>query len=484
MGPDERGGRGGPPPERRRGDRNGPDRGGEAAGRRRRGAVVGWARRAAATVAAAGSWAVRTGDSVLAGLERGGRRARDGLLRAFGLRPERVTVAGVVEGSPGPVREAVEKVASVLELARRQLDRALPFLPRERAWRRAAAGVGLLLAAVALGPLTGGPEARPLPGARRPIFVGYFENGWSPLLRDSFPTLQRHWELVDIVMPFWHSVRPDGSVEDRGVRTEVIDFARAHGLAVVPLFNNAKVPESAAFLASEEGRRRAVRNISALVEKWGYDGVHIDFELLPPRLSEGFSLFLAELRGALGPARHLSAAVIPKVDVHPEIHGLYDYAEMARSCDFIVLMAYDRHWATSKAGPISPLGWVEENIVHALSEWGVPPEKVVLGVGGYGLDWPEGGGKDRRASVVPAYAVEDIARRHGASIRWDAESENPHFSYYSGSTRRDVWYQDERVMAQRVALVLKYRLRGLALWRMGYETPGTWTVLRDSLGPR
>ncbi len=423
-------------------------------------------------------------DRLVRALEAGVDGAAGELWRAAGVDPRTLTVERVVARAPAGVTSAVGAVGEGLARAGRWLEKVLRFLPRDRQWRKAASGMSILLAVVAFSSFAVPPEAKPFPGGRRLTFVGYFENGWGGWYVDSFPTFQRHVEMVDIVMPFWHSVHPDGSVEDRGVRREVIDFARSHGVKVVPLFNNAKVRGSAGFLVSAQGREQAVKEIVEVVRDWGYDGVHIDFELLPPEWREAFTSFIAELRLALGDDSHLSVAVFPKVDISEEIHGLYDYRALAELCDFIVLMGYDRHWATAPAGPVSPYDWIERNLEYALETAGVEPLKLVLGVGGYGYDWPAGGGKANPASVVPSRFAADLARRRGATLKWDDESNNPHFTYFLEGVRHDVWYQDERVMALRLSQARSRGLRGIALWRLGYETPATWKVIARELGPR
>lgn len=423
-------------------------------------------------------------DRLIRAVDAWSERTARVIWRTAGIRPERLSVAHLLSQSPDGVRSRVEAVGGWLAATGRWLDRRLQFLPRDRQWRMAAGGMVLLLGIVTFASLFAPPEAKPLPGSRRPILFGYFENGWSARLPDSFPAFQRHFELVDMVAPFWHSIHPTGEIEDRGVRREVIDFAHARGIPVVPLFNNAKVGNSAGFLVSAAAREEAVREILELVVTNGYDGVHIDFELLPPEWREEYTSFIAELRATLGPGRHLSVAVFPKIDVDPGIHGIYDYAALAGLTDFIVIMGYDRHWATAPAGPISPYDWIEDNLRHALFEAGVPPEKIVLAVGGYGYDWPAGGGPGNRASVIAARFAPELASRHRADIEWDDVSNNPRFTYWSRGVRHDVWYQDHRVMAMRIEQARKYRLHGLALWRIGYETEATWTVLARELGTR
>jgi len=417
-------------------------------------------------------------DSTLRTLDRSAAAGRDLALRTAGLRAGDLTAPGLVSRLPESLRRAIEAVGRALAVLGHRLGQTFRFVPEDREWRQAATGLVLLLTVVTFSSLFLPPEARPLPpGLWRPVVVGYYENGWSATYPDSLPTLQRYAERIDIVMPFWYSIHPDGTIEDRGVKGEVVDFAHANGLAVVPLMNNAKGGGSAGFLADPTARRAVAAEIKALVQENDYDGVHIDFELLPPSWREELTSFIAETRAALGSGRHVSMAVFPPVDVDYELSGVYDYAALSNLCDFLVLMVYDHHYAGGPAGPISPYEWVERNIAQTLA-LGVPAGKVVIAVGGYGYDWPTGA----MATDIPSRLVADFARRRGAPLLWDTSSQNPYFTYYEGRNRHEVWYQDERIMAQRLEQARRYRLRGLAIWRLGYETTETWTVLAGELG--
>lgn len=443
--------------------------------------AVGWVRGWLGVLTRRAAAGVHRLDQILRRIDEGARRARDDAVRRTGLDPATLTTESLLARAPGSVGRSVRAVGAGLAAVGRGLGRLFPFAPRDREWKRAAGGLALLLVVVIVGNFAAPPTPMPLPGAWRPVFVGYFENGWGGIYGDSYPTLQRRAEYVDVIMPFWYSIHPDGSIEDRGARRDVVDFAHRSGIPVVPLFNNAKVGASAGFLVDPAARQEAAAEIKALVDSMEYDGVHIDFELLPPYWRNELTSFIAEIRAALGSGKHLSVAVFPQVDVSSDISGIYDYAALSGSCDFIVLMGYDHHYSGGPAGPVSPYDWIESNITHALYDWGVPAGKLVLAVGGYGYDWAGGGGG---ATNVPSRYATDLARRYGATPQWDSASQNPFFTYYEGRTRHDVWYQDERVMAQRIAQARKYGLRGLALWRLGYETPETWTVVSDELGPR
>jgi len=424
---------------------------------------------------------IAVSDRALRRVDAWAASARDALLASAHINPSALTGRALLAASPGWLRRPFDLAATWLSPVLESFGRALAFLPKESGWRRAATGTAMLVGVVLLTSVTGPPEAKPFPGGWRPLIIGYFENGWSEVFGDSFPALQRHAEQIDIVMPFWYSIHPSGDIEDRGARPEVVEFAHSQGMLVAPLVNNAKIGTTAAFLVDPAAREEAARVLRRIVDEMGYDGVHMDFERIPARWREEYTSFIAEIKAALGPGKHLSVAVFPQVDVPEAISGAHDYAALAGLSDFIVLMGYDRHWAGGTPGPVSPYDWIERNINYALFDQGVPADKLALAVGGYGYDWPRGGG---RATVVPSRLAPSLAARRGATVEFDSESRNPHFTYYDGSVRHDVWFQDERVMAQRIAQAREHKLIGLAIWRLGYETPQTWTVLRGEVGLR
>ena len=364
-------------------------------------------------------------------------------------------------------------------------------LRTDRRWQAGAIGLGLFLLILATLPGSPGPGGQPPlrkpAGVTRPEVLGFFENGWSPVFGDSFPSVKKRPDLIDTISPFWYSIRTDGSLWPQEVRQEVIDFARKHQIRLVPLFNLLQSSgNEAGFLADPAARTRAIQAIVAEVRQRGYDGVNIDFELLPPSAEPAMSEFIRQLDRALPAGKRLDISAFPKVDVDPSVHGGHNWRVFGQHADQIILMAYDRHYLGSEPGPVSPAGWVEGNLQEMFNA-GVPGNKILLGVGAYGYDWPAGAGPGNEASStpVPLRQVRRILDRHGIQPRWDPQSRNPHFTYPGeGGQSREVWYLDERVLRQRLDLVRKYSLGGIAIWRLGYEDDAFWNVIEQAYGPK
>lgn len=374
----------------------------------------------------------------------------------------------------------------------RQLGRSyLQLLKRDRRVQIASGLGAALVLAVILVPAVTSWRMAPLakPGSNRNMAVlGYYDEGGNTAdFPSSWPSVEAHHQLMDAVSPVWYTVMGDGSLKPRSPKPDLVAFAHKNGLKVYPLFNNDLTGgDKAGALKSAETRGKAVANIVDIIQKGDYDGVHIDFQLIPSTSRDALTAFISELRDKLPRNKPLSMAVFPKIGIDPSISGAYDYAALAKKVEFMVMMAYDRHSETSNPGAVSPNSWVEDNIKEFIKS-GVPANKLVIAVGTYGYDWPEAptgasaGGSGGGGKVMTAKQAVKLVEQMGLNVIRDATG-NPHFRYTQGGTTRVVWYQDSNMLYNRLGLVKRYKLKGIAIWRLGYEDPSFWTTLQKDLG--
>ncbi|HEY3315374.1 MAG TPA: glycosyl hydrolase family 18 protein [Bacillota bacterium] len=296
---------------------------------------------------------------------------------------------------------------------------------------------------------------------------------------DSFPALKDNAASIDIVTPFWFSVGGDGSVTTAKPVSEVQDFAKKNKVQVWALVNNAKPGDqvAGAVLTDPTARANAIKNIEGIADKYGYDGIFIDFQLIPPKSGPQLTAMVRQLAKDLhAKKKKLGVALFPKIDVSPDVSGAYDYAALGKEADAVLLMAYDRHYESSPPGPVSPLPWVETNLKSTLKS--VPAKKVLLAIGTYGYDWPAGGNGEYLATRVAL----NRAKANGATVKRDSASGQPYFTYTKDGLAHEVWFQDAEAFRQRAALAKKYKLRGVGVWRLGFEEPGFWKVIAEAIG--
>ncbi|MDR2247679.1 MAG: glycoside hydrolase [Treponema sp.] len=214
-----------------------------------------------------------------------------------------------------------------------------------------------------------------------------------------------------------------------------------------------------------KARERLVADLLAAVEP--FDGLQIDFELVPRNDGEAFRRFLRELRNGLG--GKLLTAALPARTKELE-NDVYDYRQILPLVDRILVMAYDEHWATSEPGPIASMDWCRSVAAYALETLG--PGKLIMGLPFYGRTW--GSVNPNRAffhsgieRIKRENNVDTVSRRDGV----------PTFTY-EVPVSVTVFYEDEYSLATRLSMYRTMGVRSVGFWAMGQETPLVWELLR------
>src|SRR5690606_34943351 len=85
----------------------------------------------------------------------------------------------------------------------------------------------------------------------------------------------------------------------------------------------------------------------------------------------------------------------------------YDRQALSETVDYMMVMAYDEHWASSPvAGSVSSLPWVEKSIVQIMKEDKVPPSTLVLSVPFYTRSWTEEMTGGKKSAASPAVCMD------------------------------------------------------------------------------
>ncbi len=302
-----------------------------------------------------------------------------------------------------------------------------------------------------------------------------FHVNWLTPEADSYRSLKENSENIDMIAPFWYTVKPDGEIETRygGYQFEVDSFSKNRNIKVIPLINNNQ--ENNMILVDPEIRSKAVNNIVEMVEKYDFAGVNIDFEFIPPWTRNGYTSFIKDLSSKLRRMdKMVTISVFPKIDVPLEIQGAYDYAALSPLVDRMLIMTYDNHWSKGPAGPIAPINWVEKNIRYALEYF--PKNKILLGIANYGYDWAGGYGQD-----LGSKKAQELANEKGAKINWHDTFQTPYFYYWENEEKHEVWFENSNSLAFKLDLVEKYDLKGIGIWRLGNATEKFWDTIESKL---
>lgn len=309
----------------------------------------------------------------------------------------------------------------------------------------------------------------------------------------SLDSFREHASRISVIAPQAFALDHRGDLHG-SLPNGVLPVAVSHNVGIMPLVINADFSRWGAgrLLRNPAARDRAIAQLVDTARSLNLIGWQIDFENLPASDREVFTRFVHEVALALHrKGKLLSVAVAARTseqhtDTWHTFSGVYDYAGLAASADFLSVMAYPEHDG-SHPGPLASYPWVRQVIDHVLLS--VPPDKLSLGLPTYQTDWGE-----RRVRVTIIRRVGRRLRRfirwvyrlvghngaadHGdQTLHWDPVLKSSYRIYWLHHRRHIVWVEDERSFKAKLQLVSQYHLYGFSVWRIGLEDPHIWSEL-------
>ena len=268
------------------------------------------------------------------------------------------------------------------------------------------------------------------------------------------------------------TLRPDGrSIAAPGAsERRLLTLAHERGLRAELLLGNYSNrlgdfdPRAAHRLLSDTTHiDRVARQLAAVVETQGWDGINVDLELIRRSDADGLVRLLERLQAELDPDHTVSIDVSAATTLEAYRTRGYDLARLGEAADVVVLMTYDFSGPTwSRPGPIGPLRWQRRAARTALAV--VPAAKLDLGVAGYGYTWPRG----RTGRSVTVGAARRLVEADGARARW-----RPAYGEWTArlSNGTVLWWSDARSFRLRLRMAAELGLHGVAVWRLGSADP-------------
>ncbi len=307
---------------------------------------------------------------------------------------------------------------------------------------------------------------------------------------------QEKIEGLNIISPTWiYMKNTSGDIKFNTLSSEYIMWAKKKGYTLWPTLKNDSmgIEKTSTLVTDMYARENIIANVVELALKYGFDGINIDFENMKMKDKDEFSQFIREFSATLR-RNNLVASVDVNVPDGSETWSLcYDHKAISDACDYMMLMAYDQYGRT-KAGPVASLTWVENNINKVIEREKVDRQKLVLCVPFYSkyrkdkitMSGDEEILKGISTSTLYMKSVKNYLAnpKFKGSITWDDELGQYYVEYRNQNVLERIWAEDENALKEKVKLVNKYNLAGVASWRWGFETPESWQVINETLNKK
>jgi spore germination protein YaaH len=291
----------------------------------------------------------------------------------------------------------------------------------------------------------------------------------------SFFDLEAHYQQIGVVYPTYFNCAANGQVTGSDWPL-VTDWARARQIAVMPRLNCQNPAEEDQILNEPAVGQKMIEQLAALCQSNGYQGIQIDFEGAPPAEREPFTAFITALAERLhAQGDKLSTVVTAKYyNITSGRAAMYNDAALSVPSDYIFVLDWGLHWATSGPGGMDELPWFTRVADYTAT---MPNKsKFILGMPMYGIDWPDGGGAANPGTPLEFDNIVALENEYGLTPEWEPAAADPHFSYTDASgVPHSVWFTDQQSISVRAQLAESLGL-GIGLWHLGSEDQSIWEL--------
>jgi spore germination protein YaaH len=336
-------------------------------------------------------------------------------------------------------------------------------------------------------------------------------------------------------------VKQDGTLKDNGNLKgrewqKLFKTARKEDVAVIPTIMSGDGALIHSILSDTPKRKAHIKHIVDAVKKGKFDGIDIDYESRTKITIDYFSVFLGELKLALGKDKTLVCTLEPRTppdslwrEVPHPLPYSNDYDQIKQYCDIVQIMTYDQQRADLKLNearsglpyfPVADKEWVEKVMVE--TEKGIPEEKLMLGVATYGRhmgvtvspNWfqayaqlgavnrPDALALSKEHKVKPsvsssgeqvitylpktmpkkvATAVKKMKVPSGTPSGMKVAAQALAYANKTGETLiiNMAWWSDASAIEEKVELAEERGWRGVAMFKIdGEEDPGVWKLFK------
>lgn len=307
-----------------------------------------------------------------------------------------------------------------------------------------------------------------------------FHNVWGSQGNVTLTSYMAQTKTVNIVAPTWYWVSDnDGNVE-KAATQEYVNQAHSMGCqvwAVVDNINSSSLQQldNHTFLTTLDARTNLISQLTDEAKTYGFDGINVDFELIPEENGEDYIEFIRELSIACR-----NAGIILSVDTYPNFsfNSHYHLDEQGVFADYIVIMGYDEHYAGSQeAGSVASISYVTQGIQMALND-GIAKDRLINAIPFYSRVWETDGGQVS-SKALGMQDIQDYIQAHGMSVNWSAEAGQNYAETTEDGRKIQIWVEDAQSIQQKLDVMQSFGIKGVAEWRLQFETADVWDTISN-----
>lgn len=277
---------------------------------------------------------------------------------------------------------------------------------------------------------------------------------------------------VNVIAPTWYSVTDESGNMSSYASADFVSKMHQRGIDVWALVSDFDTNvDFAQLYSSKAARTNMVNKLVGEVKSYGFDGINLDYENIKSAYAKDYLQFVRELSVAC----ERNGIVLSTDNYKPEAYNrCYNLKEQSKFVDYVIVMAYDEHYAGTDAGSVASLPFVKEAVEDTVQLVG--KEHVIAGIPFYTRIWTTTDGNTTSRAVGMQAAIDQL-NSDGQVALWNDDCGQYVASYTVGSSTRQIWFEEEKSIEAKMQVIQQENTAGVACWKLGLEKSTVWSVI-------
>ena len=277
---------------------------------------------------------------------------------------------------------------------------------------------------------------------------------------------------VNVIAPTWYSVTDASGNMSSYASADFVSKMHQRGIDVWALVSDFDTNvDFAQLYSSKAARTNMVNKLVGEAKSYGFDGINLDYENIKSAYAKDYLQFVRELSVAC----ERNGIVLSTDNYKPEAYNrCYNLKEQSRFVDYVIVMAYDEHYAGTDAGSVASLPFVKEAVEDTVQLVG--KEHVIAGIPFYTRIWTTTDGNTTSRAVGMQAAINQL-NSDGQVALWNDDCGQYVASYTVGSSTRQIWFEEEKSIEAKMQVIQQENTAGVACWKLGLEKSTVWSVI-------
>ena len=277
---------------------------------------------------------------------------------------------------------------------------------------------------------------------------------------------------VNVIAPTWYSVTDESGNMSSYASADFVSKMHKRGIDVWALVSDFDTNvDFAQLYSSKAARTNMVNKLVGEAKSYGFDGINLDYENIKSAYAKDYLQFVRELSVVC----ERNGIVLSTDNYKPEAYNrCYNLKEQSKFVDYVIVMAYDEHYAGTDAGSVASLPFVKEAVEDTVQLVG--KEHVIAGIPFYTRIWTTTDGNTTSRAVGMQAAIDQL-NSDGQVALWNDDCGQYVASYTVGSSTRQIWFEEEKSIEAKMQVIQQENTAGVACWKLGLEKSTVWSVI-------